>query len=226
MRHRSARATTQQAERRRRLALLHGPLRCQAPGCTEAAVDWHEVKSRARGGSPTDPDNGVMLCRHHHDEVTAEAPWAYETDPPLLRHSWDAGVFNQVRGSGEVSYATPDGGVVSYAMSPRPPSDLKSVTVKLSATVLEAVDGLALRSHMDRSAVIRWIIDQHMAQPCRAPEAVPTKRTRPPAGSVDLMANLKESLSHRSEHDFPGDSMRCAKCGAKLGDAGRRACES
>jgi hypothetical protein len=44
--------------------------------------------TRARGGSITDPDNIVLLCRRHHDDVGRGEPWAY--DMGLLVHSWDA----------------------------------------------------------------------------------------------------------------------------------------
>lgn len=39
------------------------------PGCGYAD-DLHEIRSRARGGSITDPANLVPLCREHHDWVT------------------------------------------------------------------------------------------------------------------------------------------------------------
>jgi hypothetical protein len=61
---------------------------CAVPGCTSEATDPHEPLARARGGSTTDPDNIVGLCRRHHDEIHLELPWAYALG--LLRHSWDA----------------------------------------------------------------------------------------------------------------------------------------
>lgn len=49
----------------------HGPQRCQHPrGCPNEAVDPHEIKSRARGGSITDPANIALLCRPCHRWVT------------------------------------------------------------------------------------------------------------------------------------------------------------
>lgn len=39
--------------------------------CQQArAVDAHEVRSRARGGSPTDRDNIRLLCRTCHTWIT------------------------------------------------------------------------------------------------------------------------------------------------------------
>jgi hypothetical protein len=65
---------------------------CVRPGCPRLADDIHEPLTRARGGSITDPDNQVPLCRPCHDEVTfrpeSELGWAYEIG--LLVHSWDA----------------------------------------------------------------------------------------------------------------------------------------
>ena len=40
--------------------------RCHAA----ASTDVHEIKSRARGGSITDPDNLCALCRSCHEWVT------------------------------------------------------------------------------------------------------------------------------------------------------------
>lgn len=63
--------------------------RCAVPFCTRMADDLHEVLSRARGGSITDPENCVPLCRPHHNAITDTEPaWAYELG--LLKHSWDA----------------------------------------------------------------------------------------------------------------------------------------
>ena len=62
---------------------------CGRPGCPRWADDLHEPLTRARGGSITDPDNQVPLCRPCHDELTftpeSELGWAYELG--LLRHS-------------------------------------------------------------------------------------------------------------------------------------------
>jgi hypothetical protein len=58
-------------ERRRNLTATFGtdPL-CVYPDCARFADDAHEVLSRARGGSITDPANIRPLCREHHNYVT------------------------------------------------------------------------------------------------------------------------------------------------------------
>lgn len=84
------------AENRKRRAMIDALYperpRCARPGCTALADDIHEPLTRGRGGSITDPENAVPLCRACHDEITfrpeSELGWAYEAG--LLRHSWDA----------------------------------------------------------------------------------------------------------------------------------------
>lgn len=62
---------------------------CVVPWCGQRADDLHEPLTRARGGSITDPDNTVPVCRSCHQEITDKQPaWAYEHG--LLRHSWEA----------------------------------------------------------------------------------------------------------------------------------------
>lgn len=57
--------------RRKNLIAAFGPdPMCKFPGCFRWADDAHEVLSRARGGSVTDPANVAPLCRGHHDWVT------------------------------------------------------------------------------------------------------------------------------------------------------------
>lgn len=76
---------------RRKMADARWPERpmCAVPGCTRLADDLHEILSRARGGSITDPENTAPLCRPHHNEITDTEPeWAYEMG--LLKHSWEA----------------------------------------------------------------------------------------------------------------------------------------
>ena len=67
-----------------------GAVMCAVPGCG-AADDLHEVLTRARGGSITDPENTVPLCRQHNHDLAqkpeSELQWAY--DLGLLKHSWD-----------------------------------------------------------------------------------------------------------------------------------------
>lgn len=85
----SKKRAAEQRRRRKVLARDHGPQRCQyPPGCADAACDAHEVQTRARGGSISDPGNIVLLCRRHHDGVGRGEPWAY--DMGLLARSWDA----------------------------------------------------------------------------------------------------------------------------------------
>jgi 5-methylcytosine-specific restriction protein A len=57
--------------------------RCHAAPST----DVHEVKSRARGGSITDPDNLAALCRPCHTWITTHP--ADATAQGWLRASWD-----------------------------------------------------------------------------------------------------------------------------------------
>lgn len=63
-----------QALNRLRRRVLHDTFgshpQCRFPNCTALAWDAHELLSRARGGSITDPANIVPLCRVHHDWVT------------------------------------------------------------------------------------------------------------------------------------------------------------
>lgn len=72
------------------IARAHG--RCEAcpilhVGPVRAGTDKHEIKSRARGGDPTDPENTLLVCRPCHD-------WIDEHDAEAVRlglsqHSWD-----------------------------------------------------------------------------------------------------------------------------------------
>lgn len=90
LRNRSPKAARQQRERVAVLKeLFPEPVVCAVPECSQEATDPHEPLTRARGGSITDPNNIVGLCRKHHDEVHLEPAWAYELG--LLRHSWDGG---------------------------------------------------------------------------------------------------------------------------------------
>lgn len=49
--------------------------------------DFHEVMTRARGGSITDPSNILMCCRRHHDWITMHPVESAEVG--LVRNSWD-----------------------------------------------------------------------------------------------------------------------------------------
>lgn len=89
----SAKRRAQNRERRAMIDILF-PVRplCFVPWCARLADDVHEPLTRGRGGSITDPENAVPLCRPHHDQITfrpeSELKWAY--DLGLLVHSWDA----------------------------------------------------------------------------------------------------------------------------------------
>lgn len=68
----SKKRARQQRERRKLAQRFHDAPACvgRLVGCAGLAVDLHEVLSRARGGSITDLDNVVPLCRPCHDYVT------------------------------------------------------------------------------------------------------------------------------------------------------------
>lgn len=53
----------------------------------DRSQDIHELKSRARGGSITDLDNLVALCRSCHSWVTQNPAQAKEQG--WLKSSWD-----------------------------------------------------------------------------------------------------------------------------------------
>ena len=50
-------------------------------GCAGLGTDWHEILTRARGGSIVDPENRAWLCRPCHSFVTDHPSWAD-------RHGW------------------------------------------------------------------------------------------------------------------------------------------
>ena len=52
----------------------------------QRSVDVHEIKSRARGGSVTDPSNLACLCRACHDLITQNPRKAEEEG--WSRSSW------------------------------------------------------------------------------------------------------------------------------------------
>lgn len=56
--------------------------------CTGYAVDVHEIVTRARGGSITDPANCRTVCRACHDWITDHPTEAAALG--LVRWSWDA----------------------------------------------------------------------------------------------------------------------------------------
>jgi hypothetical protein len=112
-----------QRTKMRREAFGYAPM-CAVPGCCNRADDLHEVLSRARGGSITDPENCVPLCSPHHGDITDTEPqWAY--DMGLLRHSWDE--------TSEREEVGDDEGL--YLLSPS-----SSTCRALSSSVVPAVD--------------------------------------------------------------------------------------
>lgn len=68
--------------------VVGGPCEARLEGCTGTATDWHERKSRARGGSITELGNAVGLCRACHSFVSEHPREAHELG--LLLHSWEA----------------------------------------------------------------------------------------------------------------------------------------
>lgn len=54
--------------------------------CGRVATDVHEIKTRARGGSITDPDNCLSLCRPCHRYITEHPTWALENG--YVVHGW------------------------------------------------------------------------------------------------------------------------------------------
>jgi len=56
--------------------------------CTGTAVDGHEVLTRGRGGSATDPANILLVCRECHTWIH-DNPQAAEAHG-LLMNSWEA----------------------------------------------------------------------------------------------------------------------------------------
>lgn len=63
------------------IAMLYGHDGCAGP------FDFHEVLTRARGGSITDPTNILMVCRKHHDWITTHPEMAAAVS--LVRNSWE-----------------------------------------------------------------------------------------------------------------------------------------
>jgi hypothetical protein len=90
----SAKRAAENRQRRKMVTRMFpdGQPPCFVPWCGDGADDLHEPLTRARGGSITDPENALPLCRTHHDMITfrpeSELEWAYEMG--LLIHSWDA----------------------------------------------------------------------------------------------------------------------------------------
>lgn len=73
----SARRQAENKVRRQVIATAHpdGPTICAVPWCDRIGDSPHEPLTRARGGSITDPDNIVMICWPHNQELTLEPEW-------------------------------------------------------------------------------------------------------------------------------------------------------
>ena len=85
---RSKKMETLYATKRRNLVKR---LLAERPTCqrclSDRSQDIHELKSRARGGSITDVDNLVALCRTCHNWVTQNPKEAKEQG--WLKNSWE-----------------------------------------------------------------------------------------------------------------------------------------
>ena len=57
---------------------------CQAPGCSNKAVDLHHARGRIHG-LLTDTRFFKASCRYHHEKVKQDPPWARLIDwlPPV-----------------------------------------------------------------------------------------------------------------------------------------------
>lgn len=88
IRHRSKKTEKLYAQQRRKIVmqlLADRPI-CQR--CSQArSEDIHELKSRARGGSITDVENLVAVCRSCHHWITTNPKLAQESG--WLKNSWD-----------------------------------------------------------------------------------------------------------------------------------------
>jgi len=72
-----------------RMAVFERSATCEArleTICSVAATDVHEIKTRARGGSITDADNCLALCRSCHIFITENPAWA--TEHGFIVHAW------------------------------------------------------------------------------------------------------------------------------------------
>lgn len=58
-----------------------------AARCEIRARDWHEIKTRGRGGSITSASNRMWVCRKCHDWITTHPLEAREVG--LVLNSWD-----------------------------------------------------------------------------------------------------------------------------------------
>ena len=77
--------TNRQRKQLRDALLAEGaPCEARLAGCTNRGTDWHEVKTRARGGSIVETANRGWLCRKCHMEITRNSG----KDGWAIRHGW------------------------------------------------------------------------------------------------------------------------------------------
>lgn len=78
----SAKRARQQRERRKVLAQMLDEHDGVCPRCFSArVVDGHELKTRAQGGSITDQNNIVLVCRRCHD-------WVHQHPTEAAEQGW------------------------------------------------------------------------------------------------------------------------------------------
>lgn len=80
------RAIRDERRRERQQAWLRGQ-RCEFPGCTAYADDWHERLPRSQGGDPLSASERAWLCRPHHSWCHDNPAKARELG--LRRWSWE-----------------------------------------------------------------------------------------------------------------------------------------
>lgn len=73
-----------QYQRRKLIKAMGTPLCVR---CGRLADDLHEIKTRARGGSISDPANTVPICRPCHRFITDNPAQGHAEG--LLKHSWE-----------------------------------------------------------------------------------------------------------------------------------------
>ena len=76
-----ARLNRQRKQIRDALIAERTPCELQLTDCARMGFDWHEVRTRARGGSIIASTNRGWLCRSCHGFVTEHPGWS-------IRHGW------------------------------------------------------------------------------------------------------------------------------------------
>ena len=95
----SSRRHAENRERRRVMADVFGPREtwaCSVAGTMLAAglmgpcygpINGHEILTRGRGGSITDPSNILLLCDRHNEWCSSHSDDAHRLG--LLKHNWE-----------------------------------------------------------------------------------------------------------------------------------------